>query len=168
MVLSAIQHLLDRELTIPRMEREVLPNHQSKKGNRMNLEQKDLMKYLADRLVDLEQIQSLPDKPTNTPEFNLVEWYQKTECGTAVCAMGFAAMDPKFQALGLKLNNESTCYVRGLVFKNKRNWPAVALLFGINEFEAQYLFSHECYRIDYATPADVAARLNNFARWRDI
>jgi hypothetical protein len=86
---------------------------------------------------------------------------ERHQCGTAGCAIGWAAVDPWFVEHGFHLQlRASDQYVRP-VFGNHENWGAVAKFFGLSKKEAHLLFDEPSY-IGKVTPTEVAIRIKAF------
>lgn len=66
-------------------------------------------------------------------------------CGTAACAIGWAAQDPWFIAEGLTLRLHWSELILEPAFENRRAFDAVALFFDIRLSTAERLFSIEGY-----------------------
>ena len=122
-------------------------------------------KFNMEMWMDLSGIQKEFEKPINA---NL--------CGTAGCAVGWATTIPSFRRAGLGLyqmknvwHDQSTgCNVRYLNPKTKEYYSdfyGVAIFFGIDYHDAEYLFSPDEYsRNRKVTPKMVAARINEFLK----
>lgn len=105
--------------------------------------------------------------------FNLKTWAGPTSCGTTACAVGFAALDPGFQAEGLSLEVLKSRFLFGPVryvtvtafddvrggwlrkslggvprYRGYSHWKAVQMFFGLTVKQAFYLFSPERYDAD--------------------
>lgn len=87
-------------------------------------------------------------------------------CGTAACAVGWAAQDPHFNELGLKLVlNSHSRVIQVPMYKIYHSWVAVAEFFDISEPQAMFLFSRFSYEetLKDLTPYTVSTRLLRFA-----
>lgn len=83
-------------------------------------------------------------------------------CGTVACAVGSAALDPRFIACGLTLHTTENGTVWPM-YEEETGWSAVCAFFGLNSWEADMLFNQEAYRLGAGTPADhVNRRLCTF------
>lgn len=88
-----------------------------------------------------------------------------TICQTSACALGHAALDPKFQKLGLGITMDfevnSPRDRRGSV--TYRNYGSAidvgGAFFGIDEYEARELFMPDAYREDPIRPRHVIKRV---------
>lgn len=92
--------------------------------------------------------------------FNLDHWFGSDlndSCGTVCCAMGYIALQPKYNRLGLTVESS---FVHCPKYGSSSGWHAVSEFFGISQTEAVYLFSAEKYE-GKVTAADVAARIRN-------
>lgn len=100
-----------------------------------------------------------------TDNFDLSGWTQSSipddanqqeliECGTVCCAVGWACLDPKFNAEGLTWDD----WKDSPEFGSDTSWDAVELFFGIRYAVAETMFSDESYAVD-ATPQDVIERI---------
>ena len=71
-------------------------------------------------------------------------------CGTRACAVGHACLDPRFNALGLRLDdgNEGNFPV----FDGSTSWEAVEKFFGLSASQATRLFYKEEYPQGCRTP----------------
>lgn len=93
-------------------------------------------------------------------------------CGTAACAIGWAACDPWFKEQGLSIRAEALSKSgnpKWLVphFQGARGFEAAAKLFGIEVYVAQVLFDPHEYFPDEdvgTTPRDVIDRINHLIR----
>ena len=99
----------------------------------------------------------------NVPEekFNLKTW----KCGSAACAVGWAASDPQFKKEGFKLYSglfgpDDNRQVFTPSYGDLGGWSAVEKFFGIDFDHAQYLFSDEAY--GSATKEHVIQRIEEF------
>ena len=95
-------------------------------------------------------------KPSKNITFNLREWFS---CGTAACAVGFAACHPWFNERELRLS-----YNNNPMYDNMYNFSAAALFFGAQYGEARYLFAPQDYK--RGNRRDVAKRIRAFVRNR--
>jgi hypothetical protein len=115
-------------------------------------------------------------KPTPQLGFDMCAWLgvwagKVHACKTTACALGYAALDPRFQAMGLKLvDNRSVGHPRQdssvfrtveeynaalkehgptlitmVVFEDQNGFEAGALLFDISDPAACYLFDPDYY-----------------------
>lgn len=98
-------------------------------------------------------------------EFNIYTWY----CGTAACALGWAAKDPQFNREGLYLCSLSLTRAEGQidsigplcpVYKGAFGFGAAEKFFEISADTARHLFDGSHYDDD-PTPCDVALRVVN-------
>jgi hypothetical protein len=83
-------------------------------------------------------------------------------CGTAACAIGWAARDPDFNQLGFVLAEDRLpVYVLDDTpgADNPENWDAVCAFFELPTGTADYLFYDTSYPDCKPTPADVIARI---------
>jgi hypothetical protein len=79
-------------------------------------------------------------------------------CGTAACMIGWAGMDPEFNAQGFCLAIRGG-YVNPLNHETGLdNWPAVTSFFGLSFDEAHDLFDGNAYASD-TDPLAVACRI---------
>lgn len=90
-------------------------------------------------------------------DFHMADW----RCGTAGCAIGWAASDSWFMARGLHLSEgpDPIPY-----YKEYQNWDAVKEFFDISMEQALYLFYDGSYDMetDDISPAVVAERVQDF------
>lgn len=106
---------------------------------------------LARHLENLSKLAEKGQKPAR--EFNLRGWYY-SYCGTSACAVGEATFIPELSKLGLSLHLGAPMY------KDLRGWQATEAFFGLNERQAEKLFSIDYYsETDAISPAVVAARI---------
>lgn len=88
---------------------------------------------------------------------------ESRKCGTAACAVGYAAADPWFVEHGLRLTQpRDNPELAGLAYESYRNWKACAAFFGVTTAEAKFLFNPESYPGIRATPTDVIIRIRSF------
>jgi len=114
----------------------------------MHIENLKLMKTM------LEEIQEgLPDEATFNLEVFirsgdgvLGEDWRNPSCGFSACALGFAALDPRFRELGLRPNGFGSVYLRHLGLDG---FDAADELFKIDQYTCAYLFEPEAYRFIY-------------------
>lgn len=109
------------------------------------------------------------DIPPEVDFFNMGGWHVKnihkehlssvsvsltgTECGTAACALGCAALYPPFQKEGLVIFGSEVQY------ESRYGYDAASGFFKISKAHAQYLFSPTSYPVGRPiTPLMVAAR----------
>lgn len=117
------------------------------------------------------------DTPRPDTHFNLGTWYDSTvdflidyvdgggelggidhSCGTVACAIGHACLDPRFNALGLKM-----CLYGYPETEGATGWVAVDEFFGLQGSEAHHLFDPDFYPNEINTTlAEVIDRLHNF------
>lgn len=95
-----------------------------------------------------------------------LERLQKSNCGYSACAVGHAALDHRFNKLGLQMDpGQSPILVddKGTTF----GWDAVRRFFGVNQQTAEWLFMPECYPLEQrGDPLAVAARCEMLAEGR--
>lgn len=94
-------------------------------------------------------------------QLNMHTW--ATECGTAACAAGWAALDPRFNRGGLRAGKygQPTCS-----YHVDRPFHTLADFFGITVNQSLHLFSQYNYP-DYAigiTPAQVIERIDDLLK----
>lgn len=65
-------------------------------------------------------------------------------CGTSACAIGYALLDPWFNAQGFKPDRIGPAWV-GPMFQELTQWPAVLRFFQLNDLQAHHLFSPNAY-----------------------
>jgi len=97
----------------------------------------------------LERVQN---DPKEKAQFDMNFWINY--CGTSACAVGFACLDPVFQAQGLKIRDNEP------KFQDFYSYSAAAKFFEITCTEVRYLFSP----VDYGgyskiEPVDVIDRI---------
>lgn len=84
-------------------------------------------------------------------------------CGTTACAVGFATLDKRFRAQGLRMHVASGCSFPCYVGTEGRGgftgWLAVQKFFDLEYEMADYLFHSDHYSEGKDGPADVAARI---------
>lgn len=132
------------------------------------------LNLLADRL---EKIEATPLKKRKR-FFDIGTWVRfgdvRTDgvCGTAACAVGEATFMQRFRDLGLRWSKRH----HDPAFKGELGWYAVHKFFGLNNDEAEYLFTGTAYRsiVDpdrrsirpssKVTPGLVAARIREFVK----
>lgn len=69
-------------------------------------------------------------------------------CGTACCALGYAALRPEFQALGLKITYDRDRYLRPVwspLYEGRLDFAAGRALFGLEDGEELHLFAPTRY-----------------------
>lgn len=118
----------------------------------------DLMEQLESNKVEIGYSLTF-DRDDHLPTtFDMNDW----RCGTAACAIGWAATDEWFNSRGLTLD----CGMTGNPqFNDKENWAAVAEFFKISVADATYLFSAYSYkRADDVKPGQVAKRIKKYIR----
>lgn len=98
-------------------------------------------------------------KLTKRQSFDMASWHERTECGTACCAIGWGAM--KGALPGMELRKLEFWGWRAPHFKNKTDLDAVALYFDIPFEEAEYLFGPYT---GATCPADVAANIRKLVK----
>lgn len=90
-------------------------------------------------------------------------------CGTAACAVGSACLDPRFVALRLTVDVESSTGNGVPVYGTERGWGAVCAFFGITDWESKQLFAAGSYRLGDGTPVNqVLSRLREFIRSKGL
>ena len=138
------------------------------------LEHPERLLMLADMLDNLQL-------PSNA-EFNmggfgdhvgLHEPEEQNYCGTSACALGWAALNPEFNKLGLKMEwyrtvysdlKETQRFIGSVVYKGDSDFDAAAEFFGIDDESANYLFDPWEYDYDVNEIARevVSARIREF------
>ena len=137
--------------------------------------------------MNKERLQMMVDLLRNLPErakggefkyFDLTSWSQDASispthatlrgnatrgCGTAACAIGFAAEDKKFNDLGFGRSH-------GLApaYDRRVDWTAVGHFFELDHPEALKLFSSHAYDQTRITPEQVAKRIERFIETGEI
>ena len=88
--------------------------------------------------------------------FDINNWFEEDDCGTVACALGWAAIDPKFQAEGLFIDKNSEPEFEGAV-----TYLAGSHFFGISVDESCTLFAPYHYPSDMPRhdPKPVIARI---------
>jgi hypothetical protein len=74
----------------------------------------------------------------NEKNFNMGCWKEETECGTVMCAAGYAAHDPWFNERGLIMKDDSYPFHKD---SGKEGISALAEFFGISYEQSCELFS---------------------------
>lgn len=95
---------------------------------------------------------------TTVDRFDLDNWATQSGCGTTACALGFAALDPRFDWIELTADSEwnGTSYFS--LWMTEEEPPREAL--GLDDETFDHLFMPCGYPDDApATAADVAARI---------
>lgn len=87
--------------------------------------------------------------------FHMDDW----RCGTAGCAVGWAATNEWFTSRGLTLRSGM---IGCPIFDNEENWAAVAKFFKISIEDTIYLFSPYSYNETEVTPSAVAKRIKKY------
>lgn len=78
------------------------------------------------------------------PEFDTL--FIPHKCGAVACACGYAGLDPQFRKEGfLTLPDGQIKYYLREERSYYSNWTAVKRFFGLQPYEAQYLFGSESY-----------------------
>lgn len=80
------------------------------------------------------------------------------ECGTAACAVGWAAINPEFRAQGFTLKREPGASHLQPSYGGRSGWSAVDAFFELSGKDADILFSGSSY-IGTVLPSHVAARI---------
>lgn len=142
----------------------------------------------ADRLLRVADLLEHVDPA----RFDLGYW-ATPECGTTCCAVGFAALDPRFQEEGLRLHNRVKRLFRpglpqwvnsiddltdrrlhrvtqaGITYRGFRNWMAVERFFDLSERDCRHLFSPRAYHAEeQRAPDAVAERIRAFVAKRTV
>lgn len=99
-----------------------------------------------------------------TKPFNLVSWKSTIDpCGTACCAVGWAAQDKWFNERGLSISKGR--HMQAPQYKGRKGWAAVQQFFHLTLFEAEKLFSSLHYKPeDIHNPKAVADRIRKFVK----
>ena len=134
-----------------------------------------LSKVSINRLLEAADILSTYKLPKGV-KFDMTVFYKEPpsskapECGTAACACGIVASQPKIRKRGFTLvhshytkDDNGKRYSRLFTpkYKNKKGFHAVELYFGINDEQANDLFgAHNCDD----TPKQVAKRIRQFVK----
>lgn len=97
----------------------------------------------------------------------LVEDHIENPCGTVACAIGWACLNPDFNALGLKLDNSPAELGEPTYYCPTDEWQysgfrAVAKFFDIGYENAEYLFLQQEYGEKVATKDEVIARIKEY------
>lgn len=123
-------------------------------GARNSRMRRERLTRLVDMLVRL--------RPTKTRHFHLAEWETQTRCGTAACALGYAMVNPWFNARGLhRVISETDNAVPK--FRGNRGWFAAEQFFCASLGAAIALFYAEEYAPrQRGNPKAVAARIRAF------
>ncbi len=95
-------------------------------------------------------------------QFDMSDWYSPPGdgCGTSACALGWAALDPDFQSVGVGIDDQN------ITFGTGRGCGAATYLFGISRVEAERLFMPAKYDAPShdITPSDVILRIHQVLR----
>ncbi len=100
------------------------------------------LQHLNDILVEVNK---------KRKKFDMGVFVQMNECGTAACAFGYCALDPKFKRQGLKLVPDECDYGDGYLdvqYKGKVKFEAATEFFDITVEEAEYLFGPLAYALE--------------------
>ena len=104
------------------------------------------IKRLKRLVTVLERVIKNPDKRR---DFDMGAWAQETaDCGTHMCACGWAASDPVLKKQGLKLKWKKNIWGdlhAELKYRKFLNFDAAIQFFDLNETETGYLFSCNSY-----------------------
>jgi hypothetical protein len=107
------------------------------------------------------------DKPTYRPAKNGECQIEEGFCRTSACALGHAALDPRFQRAGLRIR-EDDVLAYDVVYKPKgarqvySGLLAAQRFFGISAEQAKYLFLPTAYRErSEITPRDVVRHIDD-------
>lgn len=120
-----------------------------------------MTKYSPDTLEKLARLVEILDR-VEQHEFNIDVW----DCGTAACAVGWAARDWWFNERGLKLV-EVCAYscVSEPRYGSLRGFPAVAAFLGVDTTDVMDWFWSARYPgVGFVTPAMVADRIRTAMR----
>lgn len=97
-------------------------------------------------------------RPTKTRHFHLAHWEEEQDCGTAACAVGYAMVDPWFNARGLK-RDPFGVPVCGIY----RGGSAAIEFFRLSRRDMEHLFYPGHYKLDErGNPRVVAKRIREF------
>lgn len=80
--------------------------------------------------------------------FNICSWLQELECGTAACAIGYAAQDQWFIDRGLHLVKGEMSFAKIAfwpMYDGYSDFTAINKFFGLSRVESMYLFSNGDY-----------------------
>ncbi|MDY7537558.1 hypothetical protein RGU72_04735 [Undibacterium sp. 5I1] len=94
-------------------------------------------------------IDGIPDKQFDLDRVVSKGYAKKADCNTIACAIGFLAMHPQFNALGLSYSPPN-----GLQFKGRQldsYKTVISKVFGVSEDDARNLFG-AAYSSDYDPP----------------
>lgn len=93
-------------------------------------------------------------------DFDMTVFYRVSPCGTAACALGYAAVDEEFVSQGLGLETRSTTYFTP-IFHGHLSYFAGSEFFGLSIEQAYFIFDSYYYRpfLRSITPRQVINRI---------
>lgn len=127
----------------------------------------------TDRLIRLQTLLVADASNPNGVSFDLSGWAWRyvwgdeqpvaVDCGTHACAVGLACISGLFAEDGLAYDLSHSGSIVP-TYAGWRGWPAVEYFFGLNEDDAQWLFSPEHYVTRHGAEAElmVSARIQQF------
>lgn len=83
-----------------------------------------------ERYTQLIRVMESLDEHARARHFNMKEWGAETECGTTMCAAGFAAHDPWFNAQGFTYDKEKRTLNYWVNYELYVSWSALFAFFG--------------------------------------
>lgn len=128
-------------------------------------------------LIDVLETVERGNLPFEMEKWAIVK-QDKTVCGTAACAAGYAALDPEFRAEGFTLRNHSNVefksfydlvrYIPNLEleypfisFDGVSGWLALGEFFGLTFPQANYVFGAKSYRRSDVAPKHVIEHIHH-------
>lgn len=113
----------------------------------------------------LTRLSDLLDNYHGLTKFNIGTFFEESNCGTAACACGLAALNPWFQQQGFRLHPLTQHCERIPTFEGLIGWPAVHKFFQVSGIDANHLFLGNSYSpVPYreVTPDMVSKRIKAF------
>ena len=113
---------------------------------------RQVVRVLDQVKTDIADQQEMGIEHENEKVFDMAQWYDEDDCGTAGCAVGWAAQDPWFNARGLYIEGrtpelvgyEDAEMIRHGYVDFIGSWEKVKIFFRLNEEDINTLFSsHE-------------------------
>lgn len=95
--------------------------------------------------------------------FNLRSWFDDMTdgCGFSACAVGHAAVDARFNALGWSLDRFQPQYINPVNDTRLTSWDAVETFFDIGDRTSALLFMERCYLNEFGAPVNVSPAMVN-------
>lgn len=88
-------------------------------------------RLLIERYEQLIRVMQALSPHARKKHFDMRNWGQRTDCGTTMCAAGFAGSDPWFRKQGFKFYKDRDEGVMTVKYQDEVGWDAISDFFGM-------------------------------------